>query len=61
MAMPEKLLVKCGLEWLKDRMTREEAIRYGEQHVPSGFKVVVTQSDPVFRGGMWFRIDFEPE
>ena len=59
--MDERLLVKLGLDWLHPRMTRAEAVSYGEQHMPEDIKaaggtVMVTRSST--HGGDWYRIEF---
>ena len=63
MIKPEKLLVKVGLHTLDRHMTREQAQRYGERHMPAdlrraGFNTVVARSDIELHGGEWFRINY---
>jgi hypothetical protein len=58
-----KLLVKIGLHTLDKAMTREQAMRYGQRHMPAdlkraGFQCVVAKSDPEMHGGEWFRINY---
>ena len=59
----ERLPVKIGLDTLPRSMTREQARRYGEQHMPrdlkaAGFNVVIAKSDAWLHGGVWFRINY---
>jgi hypothetical protein len=54
--------VKIGLTTLDRRMTREQAMRYGESHMPqdlkrAGFDTVVCLTDPEIHGGTWLRIN----
>lgn len=59
----ERLPVKAGLLTLDRTMTREQARRYGERHMPrdlraAGFETVIARSDPEMHGGLWFRINY---
>ena len=58
---PEKRPVRVGLCGLPRPMTRAEARRYGERHLPSdlkaaGFGVSVFVSDPAIHGQRFFRV-----
>lgn len=56
--------VKVGVnETLPRQMTREQAMRYGQRHMPrdlkrAGFDTVVCLSDPEIHGGTWLRINY---
>lgn len=55
--------VKTGLTTLDRRMTREQAMRYGQRHMPqdlkrAGFDTVVCLTDPEIHGGTWLRINY---
>lgn len=59
----EKLTVKIGLGQLDRPMTRAQAQRYGERHMPhdlkrAGFHCVVARTTPELHGGVWFRINY---
>lgn len=60
---PERLMVKIGLGTLPRLMTREEAYRYGDTHMPNdlrraGFETIIARSDAELHGGVWFRINY---
>lgn len=60
---PEKLPVKVGLGTLDKPMTRAQAQRHGDKHMPAdlrraGFECVVFRSDREIHGGDWFRINY---
>ena len=63
-ARPERLLVKVGdNDVLDTRMTRAQAQRYGDKHMPAdlkraGFETVIFRSDPEIHGGDWFRVNY---
>ncbi len=55
--------VKVGILTLDKQMTRAQAQRYGERHMPkdlkkAGFNVVVGLSDAEMHGGVWLRISY---
>jgi len=59
----EKRPVKFGLGTLDKRMTRKQAKRWGERHMPRslkdiGFECVVTTSMAELHGGEWFRVSY---
>ena len=61
--MAERLVVKAGCGELPRPMTREQAHRYGDRHMPAdlkraGFQTVVARSDAELHGGTWFRINY---
>ena len=63
MVMGEKLMVKVGLSTLDKEMTREQALRWGNRHMPAdlkrvGFECFVGKSDAEMHGGVWFRISY---
>jgi hypothetical protein len=58
-----RLPVKVGLSTLDKPMTREQAQRYGERHMPTdlrraGFECIVAKSDAEIHGGVWYRINY---
>ena len=62
----ERLPVKVGLLTLDEMMTREQAKRWGDRHMPkdakrAGFLTVVGKSDAEMHGGVWFRINYGRE
>lgn len=62
MPLPEKRPVRCGLQQLATPMTKAQALRHGERHMPrdlkaAGFQTVVLASDLSIHGGLWFRIN----
>ena len=59
----ERLPVKVGILTLDKPMTREQATRWGDRHMPAdlkrvGFETFVGKSDPELHGGVWFRISY---
>lgn len=61
--MEPKLPVKIGLTTLPRLMTREQAQRYGERHIPAdlkraGFHVFVAKTIVELHGGEWYRINY---
>jgi hypothetical protein len=59
----EKLTVKVGLGELPKPMTREQAQRWGERHMPkdlkrAGFECFVVKTDAEMHGGVWFRVNY---
>jgi hypothetical protein len=58
-----RLPVKVGLSTLDKPMTKMQAFKYGEKHMPkdlkrAGFQTVIFTSDPVIHGGLWYRINY---
>ena len=58
-----KLPVKVGLSTLNRKMTKDQAKRYGDRHMPKdlkrvGFETVIFESDPEIHGGSWFRVNY---
>lgn len=63
MPAPEKRPVRSGLQQLATPMTKAQALRHGERHMPrdlkaAGFQTVVFASDLSMHGGLWFRINY---
>lgn len=63
MIMGEKLMVKVGLSTLDKEMTREQAKRWGDRHMPAdlkraGFETFVGKSDAEMHGGVWLRVSY---
>lgn len=61
--MEQKLPVKVGLSTLPKKMTKAQAERYGNRHMPKdlkrvGFQTVVFESDVEMHGGKWYRINY---
>ena len=59
----EKLPVKVGLSTLPHPMTRQQALRWGDRHMPAdlkraGFQTVIARSDLELHGGSWFRVSY---
>ena len=59
----ERLPVKLGIGESKTRMTRAQALKWGEKHMDpalkrAGFTCYVSRSDPTLHGGDWFRINY---
>lgn len=59
----KELPVKIGSCTLNKPMTRAQALRYGEHHMPlalkrAGFKTVVFKSNSEIHGGSWYRISY---
>lgn len=63
MPRDEKLPVKAGVLTLDKPMTRAQAKRWGDRHMPAdlrrtGFETFVSRSDPEMHGGTWYRISY---
>jgi hypothetical protein len=63
MTAEEKRQVRVGIGRLPEPMTKAQAMRYGNTHMPedlkrAGFVTVVTKSDPELHGELWFRISY---
>lgn len=61
MSCPEKRPVRFGLSVLPVPMTKAQAKRYGEAHIPpdrkaAGITVAVYVSNPAIRGERYYRI-----
>lgn len=63
MTTEKKLDVKFGLGTLDKKMTKTQAMRWGERNIPgdlkkAGFTCSVFESDPDIHGGHWLRINY---
>lgn len=59
----EKRIVKLGLGQLDKRMTKEQALRYGDRYMPAdlkqaGFKCIIFTSDIEINGNLFYRINY---
>jgi len=65
LAASEKRPVRTGSgrETLDKPMTRAQARRWGDRHMPAdlkaaGFETIIFASDPIINGGTFFRVNY---